>query len=348
VCRNSGKIAVTCEKMNLTKQEFPHRIKLIVPGTPLNNADHAGSFYIKGGITLGAGEKNPKEHQPTMNLDEQIANLRDKGLIIKDEAYARNILRDISYFRLIKAYSLGLKVKNGDYYKNIQFEDVVQLYLFDTDFRQSIFPQIEKFEISLRCRTANYFSDKYGILGYEDKNNFNASDEVFSDLFDEITKEISRKSRTPFIKNFKENYVSGKIPLYALVEVMSFGTLSKFYKNMKNEDKKAISSEYNVSYSYFESWIENLSYVRNICAHYSRLYNAKMTKTPRIYKQYASLGISNSRIFATLLSLKHLLPNDRHWDDFTQTIELLTEKYASVKLHCIGFPQNWKDVLCGT
>ena len=34
--------------------------------------------------------------------------------------------------------------------------------------------------------------------------------------------------------------------MYALVELFSFGTLSKFFKNMKNEDKKAVASIYGI------------------------------------------------------------------------------------------------------
>jgi abortive infection bacteriophage resistance protein len=296
---------------------------------------------------MDANEKILKAQQPPLDINEQIENLRSKGLIVDDEDYAHSILSDISYFRLIKAYSLGLKTRNGDYYENVRFEDVVQLYLFDSNFRQTIFPQIEKIEINLRCRLSNYFSGKYGVIGYENADNFAVTDDVFQDFFNEIQKEINRKKRTPFIINFQDNYIDGKIPMYALVEVMSFGTLSKFFKNMKNEDKKAIVSQYGVSYTYFESWLENLSYVRNICAHYSRLYNAKLTKTPRLYKQYTADGISNSRIFATLLIIKHLLPSDRHWQDFIQTIGLLIEKYPSVKLHYIGFPLNWAEILSG-
>ena len=286
-----------------------------------------------------------KLHQPSMTVDEQIENLRVKGLIIGDVDYARSILNDISYFRLIKAYSLGLKAKNGNYYDNVRFEDIVQLYLFNSNFRQALFPQIEKIEINLRCRLSNYFSDKYGILGYENECNFAVSTDIFQVFYDEILKEIGRNSRKPFIKNFQENYTNSKIPLYALVEVMSFGSLSKFFKNMKSEDKKAMGLEYGISYTYLESWLENLSYVRNICAHYGRLYNAKLTKTPRLYKQYAKMHIVNNRVFATLLIIKQLLPNDRHWNDFVQIIEVLIEKYPSVKLHYIGFPQNWTNLL---
>ena len=53
-----------------------------------------------------------KEHQPSMDIDEQIDNLKAIGLIIGNEDYARQILNDISYFRPIKPYGLGLKKKN--------------------------------------------------------------------------------------------------------------------------------------------------------------------------------------------------------------------------------------------
>lgn len=50
-----------------------------------------------------------------MTIDEQIENLKSLGLIVDDEKFAKKILNDISYFRLIKAYSLNLKLNNGYY-----------------------------------------------------------------------------------------------------------------------------------------------------------------------------------------------------------------------------------------
>ena len=122
------------------------------------------------------------------------------------------------------------------------------------------------------------------------------------------------------LKNFQTNYIDGKIPFYALTELMSFGTLSKFYKNMKPEDKKAVGKIYGVPYAYFESWIENAAFVRNVCAHYGRLYNAKIPKKPMLYKEYSHFG--NDRVFSTLICLKHLLPNDRHWIDYLDLIDI--------------------------
>jgi abortive infection bacteriophage resistance protein len=285
-----------------------------------------------------------KEHQPSMNIDEQIENLKSKGLIFEDEEKAKSFLNDVSYFRMIKAYSLGLKAKNENYNQGVRFEDIKGRYLFNANLRQLVLTQIEKVEVNLRCRLSNYFSEKYGVLGYEDVYNF--SNPTFHDeLLDDIAKETLRNAKSPFVMNFRMNYVDGKIPLYALVELFSFGTLSKFYKNMKNEDKKAVASMYDVGYTYFGSWIESIAYVRNACAHYGRIYNVKFAKTPKMYKRYSENGINNLRIFATLLTLKHLLPNDNQWLDFVNTVELLIEKYSDVKLSLIDFPDNWKDYL---
>ena len=84
-----------------------------------------------------------KQHQPPMTIDEQIENLKNIGLIVEDEEYAKRILNDISYFRLIKAYSLNLKTNEGRYRENITFQQLVDLYLFNANFRQIIFPEIE-------------------------------------------------------------------------------------------------------------------------------------------------------------------------------------------------------------
>lgn len=285
-----------------------------------------------------------KKHQSPMTIDEQVENLKSIGLIVDDEAYAKKILNDISYFRLVKAYSLNLKPKNGNYDRKTTFRELVDLYLFNANFRQIIFPEIEKIEINVRCRLANYFAEQYGVLGYLDSGNF-TDKEYHAEFLRDIEEEIRRNSKAPFVRNFRENYEGGNLPIYALVEVFSFGTLSKFYKNMHGKDKKAISKTFGVGYTYFESWLESISYVRNICAHYGRLYNAKMSKTPMLYKEYTQTGIGNNRIYGVLLCMKYLLKSDTHWNLFVDKIEILFEKYESTQISTMGFPENWKEML---
>ena len=285
-----------------------------------------------------------KTQQPPMSVDEQIKNLKSIGLIINDEALACEFLNDVSYFRLIKAFSLGLKEKNGFYYEGVTIEHIIELYLFNSNFRQLLFSQIEKIEVNLRCRLANYFSVKYGVLGYENAISFENKG-YHNSFLEEIALEIHRNRKSPFVKNFMINYQEGKIPFYALIELFSFGTLSKFYKNMKPEDKKAISSLYNIGYTYFESWIESIAYVRNICAHYGRLYNSILSKKPILYKQYTRIGIKNYRIFAVMLCMKQMIKNDRHWIDFVDSIQILFDKYEHVDKRTMGFSDNWEELL---
>ena len=288
-----------------------------------------------------------KQHQPSMSVDKQVENLKTLGLIINDEEYAKRILNDISYFRLIKAYSLGFKPKNGKYNEGVTFEQIVDLYLFNANFRQITFSVIEKIEVNVRCRIANYFADTYGVLGYKDPANF-VGEEYHHTFLADIEEEIGRNTRAPFVRNFKENYEGGELPIYALVEVFSFGTLSKFYKNMKNEDKKAVAKSFGIGYTYLESWLESISYVRNICAHYGRLYNAKLSKTPMLYKEYSQAGIGNNRIFGVLLCMKQILKNDAHWNQYVDQIDMLIDKYEKVDVKTMGFPGNWKELLKNT
>ena len=56
-----------------------------------------------------------KEHQPPLDIGGQIRNLYEIGLEIEDVECAKKFLNDVSYFRLIKGYGLGLKPKNGDF-----------------------------------------------------------------------------------------------------------------------------------------------------------------------------------------------------------------------------------------
>lgn len=282
-----------------------------------------------------------KEHQAPLCIEDQINNLIRLGLEIEDIEYAKSFLNDVSYFRLIKAYSLGLKPKNGNYRQGVTFSQIVELYKFNSKFRQLLFTVIERIEVNLRCRIGNYFSEKYGVLGYEDANNF-SDPKYHADFLRDINQEISRNSKSPFVRNFQKNYKDGTIPMYALVELFSFGTLSKFFKNMKNEDKKAVALTYKVGYTYLESWLESVAYVRNICAHYGRLYNAKLSKKPTLYKQYNQQGIDNSRIYAVLLCMYHLVPHDEHWEEFMDQLEMLINKYPAVDLKTMGFPTEWK------
>lgn len=299
----------------------------------------------RGHLILRTKEKMLKQHQPPMSVDEQIDNLKKLDCIIENEEKAKEFLNQVSYFRLVKGFGFSLKQRNNQYPDGVTFENIKGLYLFNAKFRHLIFPEIEKVEINFRCRIANYFCCKYGVLGYKDKENFQDA-EYHQKFLEDIEAEINRNKKSLFVRNFQQNYEGGELPLYAAIELFSFGTLSKFYRNMKGEDKKAIAAQYGLAYPYLESWIEHLAFVRNICAHYGRLYNAKFPKTPDLYKEYSEAGIGNQRVYATLICLKHLLPNNDHWQRFVAEIAILISDFPCVNIRYMGFPDIvWGEYL---
>lgn len=140
-----------------------------------------------------------KQLQPSMSIDDQIKNLKSIGLSIPDEEYARRFLNDVSYYRLIKGFSIGLKEKNGHYHDGVSFEQIVSLYLFNAKLRQLLFSKIEIIEINLRTRLSNHICENYGVLGYKNPS-IMPSEEYHASLMNDVNREIKRNSRSPSIQ----------------------------------------------------------------------------------------------------------------------------------------------------
>ena len=134
-----------------------------------------------------------KSHQAPIDINQQIENLISLGLEIEDGTHAKNVLNRVSYYRLIKAYSITLK-EDGRYIEGTTFKNIVDLYLFDMELRHILFPLIEHIEVYLRSITTNYFSLKYGNFGYKDIENYKKKNYQISTL-KELEKEINRSSK---------------------------------------------------------------------------------------------------------------------------------------------------------
>ena len=76
------------------------------------------------------------DKQP-INIDEQLALLQNRGLIIEDIATAKLQLRNISYFRVASYLRYIEQDQQRHLYKpGSTFEQAINLYLFDKELRQ--------------------------------------------------------------------------------------------------------------------------------------------------------------------------------------------------------------------
>ena len=59
---------------------------------------------------------------------------------------------------------------------------------------------------------------------------------------------------------------NGKYPLWVIIEFFSMGMLSRFFKDMYNEDKNIIANLYSTTGACLENWIQCVTTIRNRCA----------------------------------------------------------------------------------
>lgn len=293
------------------------------------------------------------ELKKALTFDEQVDRLEKvHKLIIDDKIKAVEILRRVNYYRL-SAYGIGLKNKDNieEYMPGISLEHIFRLYLFDSKFKNILLHIVEQIEVQLRTQISNYIALKYGPEGYMDPENFIAkisrdgTDLHFS-IISNFQRECERQKNIPFVKHHIEKY-DGHFPVWVSVELFTFGNLSSLFDIMFPEDRKQIAGLYKTEDNYLGSWILALVEVRNICAHYGRLYNMPLKQMPFLYTEYKKYrNTKNNKIFPVLLVIKRIFQNDGRWKNFYCELEALIENYSDVIIFpYMGFPDNWKEVL---
>ena len=101
-----------------------------------------------------------------VSISEQIERLKNRGLVFLNEAKAANYLSNISYYRL-RAYTYPFQDNHSPdhpFVQKLNFEDIIQLYVFDRRLRLLIFNTIEKIEIALRTQIVYHYSLEYGAF----------------------------------------------------------------------------------------------------------------------------------------------------------------------------------------
>lgn len=130
-----------------------------------------------------------------------------------------------------------------------------------------------------------------------------------------------------------------------MIEFFTMGMLSRFFSDWISQDKKAVAEEYELPLPCLESGLHCVSDLRNLCAHYARLYYWRFASMPEFPK---ALDYKADRtLFSQILMLKYLYPNRQEWARrILPELEALVEEYLpDISLRHIGFPENWQQLL---
>ena len=213
--------------------------------------------------------------------DQQVEKLKEKGLVINDEKKAINFLRLEGYYNIINGYSSEFKSQKGVFNKGTTFEDICNLYAFDKDIRNIIYKYTSSVETHIKALIAHEFSRAHGVdesLYLQPScftSNQNSKQKV-QDLIsacNETIKEALNPKSNKYRKYIDHNKTKHEhVPMWVLIRALSFGTTSIFFKNMIEEEKERIASNYALSSSQLANMLEVVVSYRNIVAHGERTF----------------------------------------------------------------------------
>jgi abortive infection bacteriophage resistance protein len=167
-------------------------------------------------------------------------------------------------------------------------------------------------------------------------------------LPDKLEQEYLR-SDEKFILAFREKYTDPMPPSWMMLEVSSFGSLSVMYSNLKpGLEKRQIANAFGLADRGFASWLHSIVYLRNVCAHHSRLWNRVMSIQPLIprkphFEWINSNSVENNKTHYILSMLVYLMNRIKYENNVIERFKVLLNKYPNISPKAMGFPDEWKD-----
>jgi abortive infection bacteriophage resistance protein len=288
-------------------------------------------------------------------IDSQVALLKSRGLSIENEEKAIAYLQGINYYRL-SAYFLPYQSAKDTFEDQTTFTQIIKTYTFDRELRLLVFDCIERIEVAIRTQFIYQMATHHNDSHWQDNqshfitpyyNKIGNLVNPYADFQAIISKAKTARTPEPFVKHYINTYNKpANPPSWMCFELVTIGELSHIYRGLNNNaDKKRIADFFDVHHTVFTSWLHTLTYVRNICAHHSRLWNRDLAIEPEkllkpkgdwIDKKFEN----NKRVFYFLCVLRYMLLRANPSNSMKQKVESLFNKYPTVPIKFLGIPSD--------
>lgn len=315
--------------------------------------------------------------KPALSVDQQLELLKERGLHIANEHKAMCLLEVVTLFRLSPYMRPFQETRPDHAFKpGSTLKDIVEVYRFDSSLRRLVMEAIERVEVAIRAAINNHLSPRLGSGWITDPKSFHSSyahGELLRPLrlklADEarklererarnqrsgrsehaIRQHMDNRARDNYFRFYGATYNHPELPpAWAMLEEMSLGTVSTLFRAIaRSRDKKAIASRFKLPFEVLESWLHTLTFIRNCCAHHSRLWNRELPVRPALPKSWAiakacyNLPQPSQRLYVVLTMLAYLtdlISPDTQWK--ARALKLLGDQDAS-RLRSMGFPDGW-------
>ena len=213
-------------------------------------------------------------HRKFLSIEEQIQHLSSKGvsfqLISIDDA--KDYLdKHNNYFRLRSYRKCFAKVEGGQrngQYIGLDFAMLIDMSIIDMRLRFELLPMtidIEHFsKVKLLSRLEQSGEDGYQVV--QDFLKLSDTTDKDGNQTNLILEEIRRGLNGPYTKDLVNSAPAGDYPVWAFVELISFGCFNEFYRFCANrlQDRRMLNEYY---------LLQSVRGLRNACAHNNCIIN---------------------------------------------------------------------------
>lgn len=244
--------------------------------------------------------------KPWCSVDEQISLLAARGVDVEPRDRTEALLYAVGYYRLtgylhpfrhaeqrVDEDGRERTVLLDGYRTGTTIAQVGRVIDFDRALRVLVMDAVERIEIAIRMRfgyvlgrrsafahlEASTFLPAFVLPQAGDKTGARTDPSKHAEWLERVAARVSRSDET-FIAHFQSRY-EGRIPIWALTEVLELGHLSTLYRGLTDEDAQQIADAFEVpTKRIMTSWLASTNYVRNVAAHHARLFNRKLQNAP--------------------------------------------------------------------
>jgi abortive infection bacteriophage resistance protein len=329
----------------LTQGAVPSTKASTTPPAPLPDSLRLDGEAPQGGYLLGGMEYN----KPALSVDDHVELYRRRGLVIPDVARVIHYIKYIGYYRL-SGYACAFRDPDADeerFLDGTTFDSILDAYIFDRKIRHLLMDALERIEISVRSSISDIMAEAHGPFWLLDDRNFQSGQH--QSVIELIKKAIGpnpRENQHDHVRHYYETYSSPDIPpCWMVVEIMSFGEISKVYRKMVGSERRPIADAFSVQHDVFESWLHSLSTARNICAHHGRFWNRKLKISPKIPKNLRLIVSTDKKatLYSVCVIAQYLMSVIADGSRWSERLAELVNSQVDVDIERIGFSPGWDD-----
>ncbi len=142
-------------------------------------------------------------------------------MVIDDALLAEHYLSHINYYRLA-AYWLPFEASHSRhvFHTGVRFEQVLEWYVFDREFRLLVLDAIERIEVSVRTQFAYQLAHRHGAHPHLNAGLFK-QDWDYAKNHHQLQNDVKKSKET-------------LPPIWASVEIMTLGQLSNWYAHLSS------------------------------------------------------------------------------------------------------------------